>query len=364
MIIVFPLISNSKQDTWWCDRRTDSEREIFPRNNNRPHTLYTMSAGCSTDTTNTTTSTASSLVAAMTEPRNRDTPNIPDTIEEETSNGHMKKESEEELIQRLMKHTGKLTLSTESIGHRNVKPHRRTQSTALLSVLDPPQIRHRSRALSLADYPDLTKFYPGSHLVDKVAPDGSLYLSLWLLPPKHIHKRLSKEIAKLSLQHNHLGSSSVFVPHVTIIGSIRCETQREVAQLGEKLLKGLSGTGVVPCRFQPNPCLSMYNDQQKLVWSQSCVSIMYRSPEYMALLQKSREVLGLPPGEWMFPGPACEPHFSKYYGKIALEEPQSPPPDFDADEAALWLTTPGTLEGVALWREVTRIPLRSTTIPE
>lgn len=129
--------------------------------------------------------------------------------------------------------------------------------------------------------------------------------------------------------------------------------------------------------------------QKQLVWSQSCIAIMERSEEYMNLLTKARDILQLPPGEWMFPGPACEPHYSKFYGKYeipaavakeAVEEPPlhqhaignnyhhhhddddddddlNPPPDFVADQAALYLTTPGTLQGVAQWRQITLIDL-------
>jgi hypothetical protein len=103
----------------------------------------------------------------------------------------------------------------------------------------------------------------------------------------------------------------------------------------------------------------MYDPSNNLVWSQSCVAMMERSDEYMKLLAQSRQVLKLPPGEWIFPGPAHEPHFSKYYGNQPLSPTTSiqPPEDFIADEAALFLTTPGTLHGVSQWKEVTRIDL-------
>ena len=77
----------------------------------------------------------------------------------------------------------------------------------------------------------------------------------------------------------------------------------------------------------------------------------------MEVLQKARDVLQLPPGEWMFPGPAREPHYSKYYGTTPLANPPPVPPNFEATEAALFLTTPGTVEGVSQWRQVTRISL-------
>lgn len=88
---------------------------------------------------------------------------------------------------------------------------------------------------------------------------------------------------------------------------------------------------------------------------------MERSTEFLNLLDMCRQVLKLPSGEWMFPGPICEPHFSMFYGgqEILSHVDIEPPPNFVATEAALFLTTPGTLEGVAKWREITRISLLS-----
>ncbi len=245
--------------------------------------------------------------------------------------------------------------TTESIGHRNVS-HRRVQSSDLFSALDTPVIGHRPRSLSIVDHPSLFKYYPGSHLLERIQDTGCLYLSLWLLPPLSIRKQLSKDITKLSMTYTREGSSAPFVPHITIIGSIRCETQREATELGKKLLHGLQGSGKVPCRFLPKPCVAMFNGD-KIVWSQACIAIMERCKEYMNILALSRKLLGLPPGEWMFPGPACEPHFSKFYGAQPIPQEIEAPPDFVADQASLVMTTPGTLQGVAKWREITVIDL-------
>ena len=264
----------------------------------------------------------------------------------------------DERLERLLRNVN-IKTSTESIGHRNVL-HRRAQSSALFSILDSPSnMRHRVRSMSLAEHPSLNKYYPGSHLLDDLVEDGGcLYLSLWLLPPLPQRKYLSKEIAKIAMRHNQQGSSAPFMPHITIVGSIRCEAHREATELGKQLEKGLQGSGVVPCRFERKPCVAMYNKEGKLVWSQSCIAIMERSEEYMNLLALSRKLLELPPGEWMFPGPSCEPHFSKFYGAHQIPTDIEAPPDFVADEVALYMTTPGTLDGVAKWREVTRINLR------
>ena len=221
---------------------------------------------------------------------------------------------------------------------------------------------------------------PGSHLLDsgnRLVDRGSgshpLYLSLWLLPPMPVRQHLAKDIAKLAMRFSSQGSSAPFMPHVTIVGSIACETLGEAQQLGIELQQRLQGSGSVPCRFDDSkPCLAMYrndetdggdrctsDDKRLLVWSQSCISVMERSPEFMSLLNLSRLVLKLPPGEWMFPGPICEPHFSMFYGDRQIPPHFSipAPPNFVATEASLYMTTPGTRQGVAKWREITRISL-------
>jgi len=269
--------------------------------------------------------------------------------------------------------------STDTIGRRNaLGAHRRVQSTALLSSMfldSTAALRHRTRSMSLNQPPSLLKFYPGSHLIesDEYLEQDSRYLSLWLLPPPDQLPKLSEEITRLSFKYSHSGKSSApFTPHVTIIGSIKCDNRRHARELGDSLRSGLQGTGAVPCRFSSSAhCCAMYDDSGKLVWSQSCIAIMERSDEYMELLAKAREILNLPPGEWMFPAPACEPHYSKFYGHRDIlsgatnsddDKKNSAaivpaPSDFIAQEAALYYTTPGTVEGVARWKEITRIPL-------
>jgi len=277
--------------------------------------------------------------------------------------------------------------ATEKTPLRN--NHRRAQSTKLWSSSSYTNsnsptsdewtqrlLSARGRSTSLYSSRSNTgglKFYPGSHLLlrenDGVLPT-TLYFSLWLLPPASLRPQLSQQIAKLSLRYTHLGSSAPFVPHVTIVGSIPCDTLRDAVQLGQRLRKGLRHSGPVPCRFNASnqPCKAMYNDDDNnndndeptVVWSQACIAIMERSDEYMKLLESSRQLLGVAAGgcgEWMFPAPAREPHYSQYYGPRALPRAVAAPPDFVAREASLVCTTPGTVQGVAQWREVARIDL-------
>lgn len=227
-------------------------------------------------------------------------------------------------------------------------------------------LQNQGRSLSL-QHPsqEVQKFYPRSHLMGNDFTDGRCqYFSLWLLPPKAIRKTLATEIAKLSLKYTQQGSSAAFMPHITIIGSIPCSNLREARELGSRLKKHLQHSGTVPCRFSSQECCqAMYTtgeeEKKQLVWSQSCIAMMEKSPEYMHLLNLARTVLQLPQGEWMFPAPACEPHFSKFYGSHEIPNSISCPDDFVAEEVSLWATTPGTVQGVANWREVQRIKLLS-----
>jgi hypothetical protein len=230
------------------------------------------------------------------------------------------------------------------------------------------------------------KFYAKSHLLSDT-PGAGNYLSLWLIPPEPVHKSLVKDITKMSLRYNGLQSSAPFTPHVTVLGSIPCgESLNDARKIGKTLQKALQGSGPVPCRFRQEPCRAMYREDtittttttttmtnsnppqtqplQKtttLVWSQACIAIMDRSVEYMALLDRARHALEMPPGEWMFPAPACEPHLSKFYGHVEIPHEIPTSPDFVAVEVALWSTNPGTVEGVQEWKEVTRINLLSSS---
>mmetsp|Transcript_17181 Transcript_17181/g.31106 ORF Transcript_17181/g.31106 Transcript_17181/m.31106 type:complete len:268 (+) Transcript_17181:425-1228(+) len=232
--------------------------------------------------------------------------------------------------------------------------------------------------------PSIIQFYPGSHLLEYHEDDEVLepmerderdpsfpklvrrtsmlyppykFLSLWLLPPQPERDRLAEQIAHLSKTYN---GSAPFVPHVTVLGCVPCESVKHGKHLGRRLEKRLTGTGGIPCRFR-DEIVSMYDDSTgKLIWSQSCLSIMARSEEFMNLLERSREATGMANGaEWMFPGPLREPHMSHYYGSESpppVSQVQRPP-DFVAHEVALFVTSPGSVAGVKEWVQRTLIKL-------
>jgi hypothetical protein len=182
------------------------------------------------------------------------------------------------------------------------------------------------------------------------------FLSLWLLPPPGpIYDQLQAQIDFLSDKYD--GSAS-FYPHVTVVGSIPCESKEHAKFILRELTQNLKCTGPVPCRFL-SKVESMYNEDSVLVWSQACLTVMERSPEYMKLLERTRSVLGMDCGEWMFARPIGQPHISHFFGSNRPPPPDQVrlPPDFVAQEASLWITSPGTVQGVKFWKELGRIQL-------
>jgi len=178
--------------------------------------------------------------------------------------------------------------------------------------------------------------------------------TLWLMPPSSVSKKLEANIVYLS---HECDGGVPFVPHVSVVGGISCESPEDFEEVTETLRAGLQGTGGIPCRFKKD-VVNMYNADDTLVWNQACVSVMERSGEFMALHERARKLLGIEDENWDFPGPLHEPHLSHYYGK------QVPPsaedvvasPDFVAEEVALWETS-GGYEGVKNWKELARIRL-------
>ena len=180
-------------------------------------------------------------------------------------------------------------------------------------------------------------------------------VTLWLVPPNSVAEKLQTNIVDLCKQTD--GASAPFVPHVTIIGGIPCESDDTLKNLTEKLQKGLQGTGSVPCRFRQD-VETMYHDDDSLVWNQACVSVVKQTKEFMAFHKHCRNILNLNDEEWEFPPPLREPHLSHFYGTTVppASENVLVAPDFDAVEAALWETS-GGYEGVKNWRELARIKL-------
>merc|ERR1712176_1624022 len=86
------------------------------------------------------------------------------------------------------------------------------------------------------------------------------------------------------------------------------------------------------------------------------------SDQYVQLCETSRYLLDLPlSGCTNFPPPVNRPHMSLFYGTENIPDPAivdpSLPTSFEGTRAALWITTPSTLEGVPKWKQIDVIDL-------
>ena len=235
-------------------------------------------------------------------------------------------------------------------------------------------------------------------------------LSLWLLPPEPILHQLQLQINDISQRSN--GSCPSFLPHVTVLGAFPCSSDEEAHLLLHKLQSKFQDFGPIPCSFvsshhvchtftekrqQPSedndnhsnnndndgtvvplfgkcPLVSSLDKDGKVIWNQSCLAVMKRSPSFLNAIRLSKQVLFGDGSNYKkeddvitFPPPIREPHFSFAYGHVDVmsnedkcmetDRTMKLPPDFSSTEMALFWTYPATLEGVSQWSEVGRVPL-------
>jgi hypothetical protein len=166
-------------------------------------------------------------------------------------------------------------------------------------------------------------------------------LSLWLLPSEDVSSNIQTQIDAFT---HRPGASASFVPHVTLVGGITCESSEQVQQVIKALELGLSGVGGIPIRLA--------EAQSKNLWSQALYLPVNASKEFLELCQYCREILGLDDGLWEFPQPAGVPHMSLYYGteNIPAIDEVKKVENFVATRVGLWKTDPSTVEGVEFWR--------------
>ena len=174
-------------------------------------------------------------------------------------------------------------------------------------------------------------------------------LSLWLMPPEPNRKEIQEQINTFAANNN----GPVFVPHITVIGGITCQSEKHLAEIVKKLRGGLKGFGSVPCRLVSGPFTS------KGVWSQAYFMVLDMCAPFMNWCQKSRAILGHDTERWRFASPADLPHLSLFYGTSNIPDKMSvkkihPSQSF---ELALWQTDPQTIDGVPRWKEVATIDL-------
>ncbi|KAI2500012.1 hypothetical protein MHU86_14467 [Fragilaria crotonensis] len=178
--------------------------------------------------------------------------------------------------------------------------------------------------------------------------------SLWLLPPASVGNDWRGLIDELSAEGR--GASSVpFEPHVTIVGGIQCDDPTELCRDLQEALRGRFVKGI-DCQFLDRT-VSMRRDGT-VQWNQALVAVAERTQSLIELVDACLTFFERPL-EPKFAPMICEPHFSLYYGTENVPDPETVVlrQGFKATELALWKTEPGTVAGVAEWREVGRIRL-------
>lgn len=190
-------------------------------------------------------------------------------------------------------------------------------------------------------------------------------ISLWLVPPVgQITHIIHKEIELLSK----IQGTPTFPPHVTMAGGIEVN-HREVVRIIMSLKKEFLGFGPVPCKFdRVQGIVAGYKDDEKKIcqWNQSTVAILKREEKLLNSIKIARKIM-LDKNDdtnlgttHLFAAPTYEPHLSLAYSHQHLGSfivNKNVPPDFEANEVALWRTDPSSLEGVNEWYEIDRFSL-------
>jgi hypothetical protein len=172
-------------------------------------------------------------------------------------------------------------------------------------------------------------------------------LSLWLYPPQDARIDIQHQIDILAEDR---GPS--FLPHVTLVGGVPCQSEEQALQLGRALQVGLRGFGEVPCHFSSTPKTS------EGVWNQALYLAMDETDPFMKLCETCRVILGLEL-PCTFAPPANLPHMSLFYGVTDIPDASEVEPvkSFEASTIAMWTTGPSTLASVPNWKEVSVIRL-------
>jgi hypothetical protein len=183
-----------------------------------------------------------------------------------------------------------------------------------------------------------------SNLRHRSAP---ITLSVWLYPPQAALLDIQDQIDMLAEDR---GPS--FLPHVTLIGGIPCQSEEQALQMGRALQHGLRGFGEVPCHFSATPKTS------EGVWSQALYLTMDETDLFIKLCETCRVILGfeLP---CTFAPPAHKPHMSLFYGVTDIPDASEVEPvkSFEASTIAIWTTGLSTLASVPNWKEMSVIKL-------
>lgn len=236
-------------------------------------------------------------------------------------------------------------------------------------------------------------------------------ISLWLIPPEPLVTSLASIQADIIASHPNGGQHLPrFLPHVTLVGGVpisdccsveevtscweqqTCKEkdsdididdyaaqivlrrlQRRFQQYGGIELNFIKERGVFAVRTAPKSNETANSklgedEEGKVQWNQSCISILERNSSLMNAIQVADDELFSTTNnskgeqsqqqaiERHIKPHAYEPHYSFVYGNEAHLIPKSLecPPSFVSTEMVIMWTYPSSLDGVEQWREIGR----------
>jgi len=181
------------------------------------------------------------------------------------------------------------------------------------------------------------------------------HFSVWLLVPEPQRSTIAAAMKAAADAHG-LPTSE---PHITLLGDAGAGTEAEMTAK----LAALAGVGAVPCNFPKSGAVTAgINPDGTAPWNQSAVAVPALTPELSRAHRAARQAFrgesaeALATDAWA--PPIRQPHLSLAYGNPPeLVATLATPPDYVADEAAVFSCTPPTLAGVPNWRQVARVSL-------
>ena len=177
------------------------------------------------------------------------------------------------------------------------------------------------------------------------------HFSVWLLVPEPQRATVVAAMKAAADAHG-LPTSE---PHITLLGDAGAGTEAEMTAK----LAALAGIGAVPCNFPKSGAVTAGSGAP---WNQSAVAVPALTPELSRLHRAARQAFRGESAEAVasdaWAPPLRQPHLSLAYGNPPeLVATLDTPPDYVADEAAVFSCTPPTLAGVPNWRQVARVSL-------
>jgi len=192
-------------------------------------------------------------------------------------------------------------------------------------------------------------------------------ISIWAVPDSEHFDTLQSQIKLLSKTHQ----LPCFIPHVTLMGGIKCKSEEVVDQYIHLLTCRLRGKFDSIRVIMEGPVTTAFISPDLPKWNQSCVIAVKETEQFMNFVSTIESILnstnndindfqqGNDRKRVKFPEPFGRPHFSFAYGneKSVCATFKPAVLDFQCREIMIWDTSNATLEGVESWRKLASISL-------